>query len=95
MLTTGSFGSPFSIGENGMAKKAVVIRGVYIRGTAYAEGTVGVVGNRDTVKAADEAFIVSHQEFDELRSSNYLAAYVAPPAPEPKPEPPKVDKSGK
>jgi len=59
------------------AKKAKVLRGVYIRGVAYAEGTVGSVSN-DGTKQPGDAFVVSHQEFNEMRSSNYLVAHVEP-----------------
>ena len=58
-------------------KKAKVIRGVYIRGVAYAEGTVGSVSN-DGTKQSGDAFVVSHQEFNEMRVSNYLVPHVEP-----------------
>jgi hypothetical protein len=56
--------------------KAKVIRGVYIRGTAYGEGSI---------------VDVSTQEFQELKSTNYVvmatpeevAAAETPAAPEP------------
>jgi len=66
-----------------MAKRAIVIRGVYIRGTPYAEGKTGSVG---TEKQPGDDFVVSPQEYAELKNSNYLAA-----APEVKVEPPKPE----
>lgn len=54
--------------------KAKVIRGVYIRGKAYPEGTVGGVGKQE----AGDAFVVSHQEFNELVNANYLVHHAAP-----------------
>jgi len=60
-------------------KKAKVLRGVYIRGVAYAEGTVGSVSN-DGTKQPGDAFVISHQEFNEMRASNYLVAHVEPEA---------------
>jgi len=74
-------------------KKAVVVRGVYIRGKAFPEGAVGTVG---TDKQPGDAFVLSHQEFDELRVSNYVAPHVvAAPVVVPEPvvvEPVRIEK---
>ncbi len=54
-------------------RKAVVIRGVYIRGKAHGEGATGSVRNDGVVQPGDD-FVLTHQQFDELRASNYVAA---------------------
>lgn len=70
-------GAPLSSGE-AMAKRARVTRGVYIRGVPYAEGAEGSVG---TVKQPGDAFVLSAQEFAELKASYYVVE-----APEKAPE---------
>lgn len=62
--------------------RAKVIRGVYIRGTPQPEGAVGSV-REDRVKQPGDAFAVSHQEFHELCSANYLAPHADAPVSEP------------
>lgn len=71
--------------------RAKVIRGVYIRGTPHAEGAVGSV-REDGVKQPGDAFVVSHQEFHEMCTANYLAPHIDAPVVEPVvvPEPVKV-----
>jgi hypothetical protein len=70
--------------------KAKVIRGVMIRGKAHAEGAVGSVGNE---KQPGDAFLISHQEFNEMRAANYVVEHEEPKVEvkeEPKEEPKKV-----
>ena len=63
-------------------QKAKVVRGVYIRGVAHAEGVVGSVSDQGTRQPGD-SFVISHQEFNEMKASNYVVAHVEPAAPEP------------
>lgn len=67
--------------------KAKVIRGVFIRGKAHAEGAIGSVGK----KQDGDAFELTPQEFNELKASNYVVAHVETPAAGPvESAPPKI-----
>lgn len=60
-------GAPFSLEENEMATvKARVIRPVYVRGVEKHEGDV---------------VDLSHQEFHEMRTTNFVVKHVEPEAP--------------
>lgn len=66
-----------------MSRRCEVTRGVLIRGKGYAEGTKGRVGEDKDRKAGD-AFVCSYQEYNELRSANFVKECAEEPVVEPK-----------